>query len=118
MQTSIRARATTRVRTTEIQDHVGQRVHLKGWLNNLRRLGGINFVLLRDGWGTVQAVTESEADLAPLLAHESGGELQPESIIALSGVVVESPQAPGGYELHEPQIEVIAAVYRKRGKST
>lgn len=99
-----------RIRTTEISQYVGQRVLLKGWLHNLRRLGGINFIVLRDGWGTAQAVTESEEDLAPLLLTENSQELQPESIIEMNGTVVASAQAPGGYELQSPQIRVVVPV--------
>ncbi len=95
-----------RVRTVELAAHVGQRVRLQGWLHTLRLLGGVNFVVLRDGWGTVQAVTEDEADLAPLTARE----LQPETVFALEGLVVESAQAPTGIELHAPRIEVLTPV--------
>ncbi|MAT99457.1 MAG: aspartate--tRNA(Asn) ligase [Anaerolineaceae bacterium] len=92
------------IRTVEASRHVGQPVRLTGWLHNVRRLGGVSFVVLRDGWGTIQAVTESEADLAPI------AELSLESVIALTGTVVATPQAPGGVELHQPQIEVITPV--------
>lgn len=92
------------IRTVEASSHVGQQVRLMGWLHNVRRLGGVSFVVLRDGWGTLQAVTESEADLASI------AELNLESVIALTGVVVASPQAPDGVELHQPQIEVITPV--------
>ena len=50
------------IRTVEASQHVGEMVQLKGWLHNLRRLGGVNFIVLRDGWGTIQAVTEDDAD--------------------------------------------------------
>ena len=92
------------IRTVEASSHVGQQVRLMGWLHNVRRLGGVSFVVLRDGWGTIQAVTESEADLAPI------AELSLESVIALTGTVVATPQAPGGVELHQPQIEIITPV--------
>lgn len=95
-----------RVCTTEIKDHLGERVRLLGWLHNLRRLGGVNFLILRDGWGTVQAVTEDEAALGPLL----NGELSTESVITVEGLVVAEAQAPGGYELHQPVVEVITPV--------
>jgi nondiscriminating aspartyl-tRNA synthetase len=72
----------------------------------VRRLGGVNFLVLRDGWGTVQAVTEQEADLAPI----AQAELQTESLIALEGLVVASAQAPGGIELQQPQITVLNPV--------
>lgn len=89
------------IRSIEASQHVGQPVRLTGWLHNLRRLGGITFIVLRDGWGTIQAVTESETDLAPLQNAAL------ESIIALEGNVVASPQAPGGVELHQPQLSLL-----------
>ncbi len=92
------------IRTVETKSFVGQRVRLQGWLHNVRRMGGINFIVLRDGWGTIQAVTENEADLAPI------AELAMETVIALEGTVVSSPQAPGGIELHQPRLEVITPV--------
>lgn len=96
----------SRIRTTELPQHMGQTVRLTGWLHNLRRLGGVNFIILRDGWGTAQAVTENESDLQPLTAEELGTE----TVIALEGLVVSSAQAPGGVELHQPRITVITPV--------
>ncbi len=92
------------IRTTEAKAHIGQRVVLRGWLHHLRRMGGINFIVLRDGWGMIQAVTEDESDLG------NTAEFSHESIIELSGVVVASEQAPGGIELHQPKLKVISAV--------
>lgn len=95
-----------RIRTTAVKEHVGERVQLQGWLHTVRRLGGVSFLVLRDGWGTVQAVTENEADLAPIM----GEDLQPETLLTLEGVVVASPQAPGGIELQQPQVTLINGV--------
>lgn len=95
-----------RIRTTEVQAHIGERVCVQGWLHAVRRLGGVNFLVVRDGWGTVQAVTEQEADLAPL----TPAELQTESLIALEGLVVASAQAPGGIELQQVAITVLNPV--------
>lgn len=95
-----------RVRTTDIAAHVGQRVRLKGWLHTLRQLGGVSFLVVRDGWGMAQAVAEDEAALAPLV--DTG--LGLETVIALEGTVVAAEQAPGGYELHAPDVRVITPV--------
>ncbi len=94
------------IRTTEAGQHCGQRVTLHGWLQTVRKLGGVNFIILRDGWGTIQAVTEEAADLAPI----AEANLQPESVIALEGTVVANAVAPGGFELQQPRIEVITPV--------
>ena len=98
-----------RIRTTEVGQHVGERVRVAGWLQSKRQLGGINFLVLRDGWSTIQAVAdggETEAELVPLLESEAGLE----SLIAIEGQVVSEAQAPGGVELHDLRIEVITPV--------
>jgi nondiscriminating aspartyl-tRNA synthetase len=96
----------TRVRTTEVSQHVGHRILVQGWLHKLRQLGGVTFLILRDGWGTVQAVAEDQDELLPLL--EAG--LGPETVIALEGDVHAEAQAPGGVELHRLAIKVITPV--------
>ena len=95
-----------RIRTIEVSAHVGERVRIAGWLHSLRDMGGISFLVMRDGWGTIQAVAETEVELAPVL----GRELSVESVLSIEGLVISMPQAPGGIELHNLQIEVITAV--------
>lgn len=95
-----------RIRTIEVTAHVGERVRLQGWLHALRQLGGVSFVVLRDGWGMAQAVADSEAELAPLAEASAGVE----SVIAVEGTVAAAPQAPGGFELRQPRIEVLVPV--------
>jgi nondiscriminating aspartyl-tRNA synthetase len=95
-----------RIRTADIGAHEGQRVRVAGWLHALRRLGGVSFAVIRDGWGMVQAVTESDDDLAPLLAEG----LREETVLAVEGWVVRMPAAIGGYELHDPSLEVLSPV--------
>jgi len=95
-----------RIHTIEVVEHIGERVRIAGWLHSLRRLGGVNFLVIRDGWGIVQVVTGSAAELGPL----QDGILGVESIVAVEGVVVSESQAPGGVELHQPRIEVITPV--------
>ena len=92
------------IRTVEASDYIGQYAQLKGWLHNVRRLGGVNFIVLRDGWGTIQAVTEDDADLTPIVDLALG------TVIRLGGLVVANAQAPNGLELQEPRIEVVTPV--------
>src|SRR6266849_3707233 len=95
-----------RIRTVEVGTHIGERVRVAGWLHSLRRLGGVSFLVIRDGWGIVQVVAETEAELGPL----QDGSIGVESIVAIEGLVVSETQAPGGVELHHLQIEVITPV--------
>jgi len=94
------------IRTTEVATHMGEHVQVSGWLNTLRRLGGITFLVIRDGWGTVQAVAEKEADLAPLTEEDANVE----SVVTVEGIVASAPQAPGGFELQEITVKVITSV--------
>lgn len=95
-----------RIRTTEVRAHQGERVAVAGWLHSLRRLGAVNFLIIRDGWGTIQAVAETEAELGPLLAAEAGVE----TVLTVEGLVKGNPQAPGGFELHELSLKIISPV--------
>jgi len=95
-----------RIRTIEAGAHRGERVRVAGWLHSLRQLGGVSFLVIRDGWGTIQAVAETAPELAPLQEQEAGVE----SVISVEGLVVAMPQAPGGIELHDLRIEVITPV--------
>lgn len=93
-----------RVRTTQLHEHVGERVKVAGWLHNLRALGKINFVLVRDGYGIAQAMTQDASVLTPLNG------LQNETVVEVEGTVVAEPQAPNGIELHGISISVVTPV--------
>lgn len=93
-----------RIYTSEVAAHVGQRVRLAGWLHALRRLGGVNFLVLRDVRGMVQVVIDTDEALAALNG------LLPETVLAVEGTVVAEPQAPGGVELHGPVFEILSPV--------
>src|SRR5260221_2632211 len=92
-----------RILTSEISKHDVERVRLMGWLHRLRKLGEVNFIVLLDRAGLAQAVIGPER-LEPLEG------LQSETVIAIEGTVVAADQAPGGFEVHDPVIEVISPV--------
>ncbi len=93
-----------RIYTSEVAAHAGEQVRLAGWLHTLRRLGGINFLVLRDVRGTVQVVVDTAEALATLEG------LLPETVLAVEGRVVAEPQAPGGIEIHAPSFEILSPV--------
>ncbi len=95
-----------RTLTLQVKAHIGERVRVAGWLHSLRQLGGLNFLVIRDGWGLVQAVAERKEEMIPLIE----GKLSVESVIAVEGFVIGEAQAPGGAELHDLSIEVITPV--------
>ena len=85
-----------RILTTELHAHAGERVLLQGWLHRRRELSRVSFLVLRDRAGLAQLVVEQ----AP--------ELLPETVLEIVGVAVANEQAPGGVEVHEPEIRVLA----------
>ncbi len=93
-----------RVRTTQLRENVGRRVTLAGWVHQIRSLGKIDFLIVRDGYGLAQAVATDPAALAPLHG------MQNETVVEVEGSVLEEAQAPGGLELHDIAVRVITPV--------
>src|SRR5437763_13999356 len=91
-----------RIWTSELGQYAGERVRLAGWLHRLRQLKDVSFLVLRDAKGLAQIVVEDQA-LAEQLAL-----LPNESVLAVEGLAVAEPQAPGGIEVHQPRVEVLA----------
>jgi len=92
-----------RVLVDELGEHVGERLMVMGWVHRQRRLSHVTFLIMRDRSGLGQVVITDAAQ-----ADEVTG-LTPESVLAVSGEIVKSAQAPGGAELHDPKIDVLAA---------
>lgn len=85
---------------SQLAQHLGETVTIKGWAAKIRDLGGVRFILVRDYSGSIQVVVESqELD-----------EMRIESVIGVVGKVVSSPRAPGGIEIQAEKVAVIAAV--------
>lgn len=95
-------RSIERTRTTDLPSHAGEPVLLQGWLHAVRRLGGITFAIVRDGWGTAQVVIDEPGAAAALPELES--------ILRVEGMAVSAHQAPGGIEIQQPQITVLEPV--------
>ncbi|MEV6033184.1 aspartate--tRNA(Asn) ligase [Nonomuraea sp. NPDC052116] len=84
----------SRVMSAELAEHAGQRVTIAGWVHRRRQLKSVSFLVVRDRTGLAQVVAASDLP----------GE---ESVVEVTGTVTASPQAPGGVELVEPEIEVV-----------
>ncbi len=91
----------TRILSSEVSRHVGERVLLAGWLHQLRRMGGVNFLILRDRKGLIQIVVNDMSTLPHLL---------PESVLQVCGQVVAEPRAQNGFEIHNVEIDVLSPV--------
>lgn len=76
---------------------VGETVVLNGWVYNSRGKGKLLFVILRDGSGLAQCVVFK--DNVSEEAFELAKSLTQESSVRITGVVVASEKALGGYEI-------------------
>jgi len=88
----------------DIKSVIGEEATIKGWLHKKRKLGGLNFLNIRDRSGLTQVLVESKKELEKLRGLQIG------TVLAISGKVIEDERAPGGAELHDPKIEVISPV--------
>jgi nondiscriminating aspartyl-tRNA synthetase len=92
-----------RVLVDELAEHAGEQATVMGWQHRQRRLSQVTFLIVRDRSGLGQVVITDPAQADEVAA------LAPETVLTITGEVVESTQAPGGAELHDPEIRVLAA---------
>ena len=91
----------------EIGRHVGEEVTLRGWLYNKRSSGKIQFLMVRDGTGVIQAVASKAA--VGEERFRALDALTQESSLIVSGRVRADARAPGGYELDVTAVEIVQA---------
>jgi nondiscriminating aspartyl-tRNA synthetase len=91
---------------SDLRKMVGKEVELQGWVHDVRVLGGISFVLLRNSKGIVQVAAPKKA-VKPAL-FELVSTLRQEDVISCTGSVKESTAARLGFEVVPSAVEVIA----------
>lgn len=99
------ASARKRTQVKELPQHIGSEVLTKGFVHTIRVQSKIIFLILRDITGTVQTVIEAK----DVEAFEAAKSLAVESVVAITGVVKEYAQAPGGVEIGVSAIEILSA---------
>src|SRR3989338_103166 len=89
----------------------GHTVTLAGWIHEIRDLGGLTFLLVRDRTGIRQVLIkkkEAQPDLLETVKH-----LVKETAVCATGKVKKSAQAQGGVEIVLEKIDVLGKVYKK-----
>ncbi|MBL7184519.1 MAG: asparagine--tRNA ligase [Anaerolineae bacterium] len=89
----------------DIAAHEGEEVTLKGWLYNKTDKGRLQFLLVRDGTGVIQAVV-FEDDVSPE-GFKAAKAVTQESSLIVTGTVRADKRAPGGYELTANTVEIV-----------
>ncbi len=93
---------------TKIKDfaeHIDSEVTIKGWVVHRRSSGKLAFLVMRDGAYKCQAVIEKA-----IIGEEKYAEIKKiphESSLSITGKVIREERAPGGYEMHVSDLEVI-----------
>src|SRR5665213_505995 len=72
-----------RILSSDVKSHVGQNIHIEGWLHKKRLLGGLTIINVRDRRGLVQVVDEPRAP--------GGAELHDAKLTVLVPVEAEPP---------------------------
>jgi len=89
----------------DIAAYDGQEVTIKGWLYNKRDKGRLQFLILRDGTGSIQGVA-FQKEMSEEAFEAARAATQESSLIA-TGMVHADDRAPGGYELSLTNVEIV-----------
>lgn len=101
--TETAARRDTRI--AHLKDCVDQEVTIQGWLYNKRSKGKLQFLQVRDGSGTVQAVVvKGQVSDESWTAADA---LTQEASCLVTGTVRTDERAQGGFELTATSVEVV-----------
>ena len=96
-----------RDRTYAADVEPGESVTVAGWAHEIRDLGGIAFLILRDGSGRIQVKFVKE-DLDASLV-ETGTNATRESVVSVVGKAEAEDRAPTGVEIVPEEVEVLAS---------
>lgn len=95
-----------RILIADLKKKIGQEVTVAGWVHELRDLGGIKFLLLRDRTGLAQITFLKKRIPQNIFAQFS--DLGREFVISITGVVEESTIAQKGIEVFPSSVEILA----------
>ena len=89
--------------------HIGAIVKVAGWVNNIRKMGGLTFITLRDQTGVVQVFVEDEKLVENLTR---------ESTVSISGEVRSRGEKNINTEMATGEIEILAQEIKVLGPCT
>ena len=82
------------------QELIGKEVILGGWIEDLRKLGKMSFITLRDVSGISQVIVKGEL-------NDNLGEINRQSVVSVKGIVQETKARDFAFEVKADEIEVL-----------
>lgn len=94
-----------RALSTQLPEHIGETVRIRGWIHTIRSLGKIHFLIIRDRKGLSQVFIQDKTE------YQKIANLQIGSIVSVTGEISGNPQAHSNVELVNPNIVVEVAIH-------
>lgn len=89
-----------------LSSNEGELVQLRGWVARKNRVGGLIFILLRDGTGYIQA--SAKKGMVSDEVFNLMSDVTRESAVSLTGIVKNDQRAPGGKEISVSSFTIIS----------
>jgi aspartyl-tRNA synthetase len=70
-----------RTLSSDVHKHIGEKIHIEGWLHKKRLLGGLTFINVRDRSGLVQVVIQDKDEVEKLRGLQIG------TVLSVDGTV-------------------------------
>jgi aspartyl-tRNA synthetase len=83
------------------EELIGKHVVLGGWIEDLRKLGKMSFITLRDVSGISQVIVKGEL-------NDNLGEINRQSVVSIKGIVQETKARDFAFEVKAEEIKVLA----------
>lgn len=83
----------------ELIKHIDKSVKIQGWVHRIRTLKSITFLIIRDRSGLVQCILDNTNNMEKLSL---------ETVVSINGIVKESNNKLGNYEVQVKSIEVLS----------
>ena len=93
-----------RLLSTQLPEHIGETVRIRGWIHTVRSLGKIHFLIIRDRKGLSQVFIQDKTEYQKISGLQVG------SVLSITGEVSGNPQAHSLVEIINPSITVEVAI--------
>lgn len=90
-----------RIMISRLEESIGEKIFIQGWVHRVRILKNISFVIVRDRSGMVQCVVDKDIDL---------NNLTNESVVEITGVAKDGKNSLNNFEVIVEEINVINKV--------